>query len=289
MITNKHKIRYFLQSLVKSVLRQREECPSCGHVRADQVDKKYGVTRLLRCQKCKLMFRAPTTSDEQFKRYYQSAYKEGFTTELPSPEELESLTSSKFENTDKNYMKYIKVLDALGCEHGDRLLDYGCSWGYGSWQFGKAGYSVKAFELSKKRGEFAKHQLGVDVLSNFINADQQYDIFFSAHVIEHIPKVSELISLARKVVRPGGWFVAFTPNWSFDYRKVNPKGWHNMWGFVHPIAPDEVFYGHLFQDLKYVIDSYPYGLSDISKWALKENGEKILRLDGGELLIAVKF
>ena len=116
----KNKIRYFLQSLVKSVLGQGKECPSCGYAGTDLIDKKYVVTRLLRCQKCKLMFRAPTTSDDQFEKFYQTTYKEGFTTELPSQEELERLTSSKFKNTDKDYMKYINVLDALGCDRSDQ-------------------------------------------------------------------------------------------------------------------------------------------------------------------------
>lgn len=264
-------------------------CPSCGHAFADVIDRKYIVTHLQRCHGCKLLFRTPTTSDAQLRKYYQAGYREGFTTELPTVEELAELKSKNFSNTEKDYSKYISVLDALGCKPGDLLLDFGCSWGYGSWQFLQAGYSVKAFEVSKNRCEFAECHLGVDVCVDLGDINQQFDIFFSAHVLEHIPKVSEVINLARKIVKPGGWFVAFTPNASLYYRSVNPKGWHSAWGFVHPIALDEEFYKHCFLDAPYLIDSSPYKLFEISNWVNKKSQPEVLWVDGGELLIAARL
>ena len=263
-------------------------CPSCGHPGSDVVDRKYGVSRLLRCGDCKLLFRA-TTSDEEYGRYYQEDYSQGFTTDLPSVGALEEMKRLKFAGTEKDYSKYIEVLRALGCGEGDSLLDFGCSWGYGSWQLSQAGFSVKAIELSQKRREFANRHLQVDIYSDVAQIAGTFDVFFSSHVLEHIPTLSGIIDLAGRVVRPGGWFVAFTPNGSSAYRKRNPKGWHSCWGFVHPLVLDEVFYQSIFQGSRCLIDSSPYEVSEISVWASERGESRVLRLDGSELLVAVRF
>lgn len=199
MLTTKQKIHYFLNSFLKTIARRGLECPSCGNAGSEVVDRKYLVTRLLRCDGCHLLYRAPTTTDKEFRVYYQEDYSEGFTTDLPSVERLKEMKASKFAGTEKNYSKYIEVLRALGCSDGAALLDFGCSWGYGSWQFSEAGFAVKAFELSKNRGAFASRHMDIEVYSNTEEITGMYDVFFSAHVLEHIPKLSGIIDLARKL------------------------------------------------------------------------------------------
>lgn len=283
------KLKYFLDSFIKTVKSKDLACPSCGHHAYDVVDSKYGVTRLVRCSNCKLLHRIPTTTDEEYRNYYQEDYSEGFTTELPSVDSLDEMKRLRFAGTEKDYSKYIEVLRGLGCGEGDKLLDFGCSWGYGSWQFSQAGFDVKSFELSRKRREFAKNHLGVNVYSDVSEINDKFDVFFSSHVLEHIPKLSGVIDLARKVVKPGGWFVAFTPNGSSEYRNVNPEGWHTAWGFVHPLFLDDVFYRSVFQDSRYLIDSSPYKTIEISTWGKELGDSKVLPLEGSELLVAVKL
>lgn len=287
MTVANQKFKYFLSSLIKAAQFKDLACPSCGCHDYDDIDKKYMVTRLVRCVNCQLLYRVPTTTEKEYSKYYQDDYSEGFTTDLPALADLDKMKRLKFAGMEKDYSKYIEVLRALGC--GDKLLDFGCSWGYGSWQFSQAGFDVKAFELSQKRREFANRHLGVNVYSDASDIDDKFDIFFSAHVLEHIPKVSGIIGLARKVVKPGGWFVAFTPNGSFDYRNTNPRGWHSSWGFVHPLLIDDAFYRSVFRDSRYMIGSSPYNTPDISDWADTIGESKVFRLDGSELLVAVRF
>ena len=59
------------------------------------------------------------------------------------------LLSTRFAGEEKNYAGYIAVLHALGVAEGARMLDFGCSWGYGSWQLAQAGFAVEAFEISR--------------------------------------------------------------------------------------------------------------------------------------------
>jgi SAM-dependent methyltransferase len=289
MLTTNQKIQYFWDSFRSTITGRGLECPSCANPGSDVVDRKYLVTCLLRCRNCKLLYRAPTTTDEQFRNYYQEEYSEGFTTDLPSAEQLEDMKKRKFAGTEKDYSKYIEVLRALGLGDGNVLLDFGSSWGYGSWQFSRAGFVVKSYELSIKRREFSSRHLGVNVCSATAELSGPFDIFFSAHVLEHVPKISGILALAKRVIRPGGWFVAFTPNGSSVYRNADPRGWHRAWGFVHPLVLDEVFYQSFFREEEYLIDSSRYKIGEISSWASEQNESRVLRLDGGELLIAVRF
>ena len=145
---------------------------------------------------------------------YQTEYEEGFTTSLPSDAKLAALMQSGFRGHEKDYAPYVDVLGALGVEPGARLLDFGCSWGYGSYQLRRAGFDVEACEISAPRAAYGRDKLGVRIRDVAGLPDESFDIFFSAHVIEHVPSVSQLLELGLRVLRPGGLLVTFTPNFS---------------------------------------------------------------------------
>src|SRR5437773_2037071 len=112
------KVNYFLSSLRKRVFREGLSCPSCGHAESVQVDRKMIVTSLRRCRNCGLLFRTPTTSEEENRKFYQREYTENFTL-VPDRAELESLLKTSFEVSDgRNYniSHYIGVLSAFGCK-----------------------------------------------------------------------------------------------------------------------------------------------------------------------------
>ena len=47
------------------------------------------------------------------------------------------------------------------------LLDFGCSWGYGSFQLKKQGYKVYSYEISKPRSNYAKTKLNIKIIDNW--------------------------------------------------------------------------------------------------------------------------
>lgn len=283
------RLSYFLDATKKLALGAGRSCPNCGSNGARVVERKYLVTYLARCAECQLLFRAPTTSDDEFHRYYQRKYSQGFTTDLPGDDELRSLLERRFKGTEKDYSEYIAVLEALAPAGGRRLFDFGCSWGYGSWQLREAGYQVESLEISVPRAAFAREKLGVSVVGDMKDAKGTYDVFFSSHVLEHIPKVHAVLDLARRIVRPGGLFVAITPNGSLAYRDQNADAWRKSWGFVHPLLLDEAFYAKAFSGSPHVIDSSPFQPSAISAWARTPDANSVIKLSGGELLAAVRL
>ena len=286
------KVRYFLKSALELASRTRSACPSCGCRQSALVKRKYLVTSLRRCSACRVLFRVPTTSEEENEKFYQRSYQQGFTTEMPRPDELRQLKRTMFRNTEKGYGDYLGVLDAIGMKPGIRLLDYGSSWGYGSWQIQHAGYSVQSYEISRPRCEYAKKNLGVDATWDIEAVVGPFDVFFSAHVLEHVPSVGNIIDFSRDVLKPGGWFVAFTPNGSDAYRKVESWNWQRSWGMVHPNLLDNEFYRYVFRNLSHLILSTPYDHDAIEEWARNADrgiNQKTLSLTGSELLCVAKM
>lgn len=145
------KLQYLIKCASLSMDPSRMICPSCGGKASTIVARKYFFTALRRCSNCKLLFRTPTTNAEENAAFYQKDYSQGFTTDVPSDSELEILKSTDFKGCAIDYSNYIAVLEALGVTTGQRILDFGCSWGYGSYQLQQHGFSVTAFEISEPR------------------------------------------------------------------------------------------------------------------------------------------
>jgi 2-polyprenyl-3-methyl-5-hydroxy-6-metoxy-1,4-benzoquinol methylase len=246
------------------------------------------VTVLRRCGNCALLFRTPTTTAEENEAFYQSTYKQGFTSEMPGTEELNRLLKNKFVGHEKDYAICVALLKSLGAKKGDRILDFGCSWGYGSWQLKQAGYEVEGFEISRPRCEYARTKLGLIAHKSLddVGPNRSFDIFFSVHVLEHVPSIAETVAFARKKLKPGGLFVALTPNGSEGFRRKAPIAWGKLWGLVHPNFLDDVYYRLTFE--KCVLASAPYDMIDIARqWTTGE--AKATSLDGDELMVATRF
>lgn len=161
----------------------------------------------------------------------------------------------------------------LGIAPGMRIFDFGCSWGFGSWQFAQAGYDVKSFEISRPRARYARGKLGVDVIDDVTtlagasHLDGIYDLFFSNHVLEHVPSPSDAVATAKRLLKPGGLFVSITPNGSLGYRKTAPESWHRFWGKVHPNMLNDAFWAREFAEAPHFIGSLPHSRAALVGWA----------------------
>lgn len=285
------KAGYLFRSAYHFVLRQGLACPSCGGTesRNKVIDRKYAVTQLRRCYRCGLMYRTPTIAADTMQKYYQRDYAQGFTTEIPNREQLARLLASGFRGTEKDFTPRIAILNALGVKPGMRILDFGCSWGFGSWQFQKAGYQVVAFEISSPRCQFARESLGLQAHSSLDDIAGTFDVVFSSHVLEHVPNPRAAILAQFERLRPGGVLIAFVPNGSLHYRAVNPLAWHRSWGLVHPHLIDEEFLAGLFnKEESLFISSSPYDLEVFRNWTTVLRRSTVGDFQGDELVCTVR-
>jgi 2-polyprenyl-3-methyl-5-hydroxy-6-metoxy-1,4-benzoquinol methylase len=232
------KIEYLKWAATRCIGADKK-CPGCGGNAAKLIRRKYLVTGLYECAVCRLRFRVPKESTERSENYYvEEIYQQGFTTTLPSADELRGLRESRFAGTEKDFGEYIRVLRSL-LPSGARILDFGSSWGYGSWQMTEAGFDVFSYEIGRQRAQYAHEQLGCTMVEDLRSLDGTIDCFFSAHVIEHLPDPNVLFREAASLLRRGGVFVCFCPNGNPD-REREDTTYHQIWGEVHPlyITPD---------------------------------------------------
>ena len=144
------RLNYFIDSALH-FFNNDISCPFDGSNNTKLVKRKHLVTSLYTCQDCGLRFRVPKETSSENESFYQEEYAQGFTTDVPDDATLSNLISEGFANSEKDYSHYIAVLKAANVTPGQTILDFGSSWGYGSWQLAQAGYRVYSYEISRPR------------------------------------------------------------------------------------------------------------------------------------------
>jgi len=276
------KLNYLVRSAIRATTAARLACPNCHETRSILVERKYGVTALRRCSSCLMMYRTPNDDPAEAAIFYNDAYTQGFTTDCPAPDELDRLKATDFAGQHNDYSYYISVLRDLGA--GPSLFDFGCSWGYGSYQFAKAGFDVRSYEISKPRAAYAAANLGVRLVPSVEEWAEAHphsvDVFFSSHVLEHVPSPSAVIKAAQRLLKPGGLFVAFFPNGSAAARARNPQ-WSQLWGQVHPNFLDDIFLNDAATDRPRLFGSSPVKISpQTSEWLTSTAPSAALYVNG---------
>ncbi len=288
MLTQKQKIKYLLESILAS--GQRARCTYCQSEDCIEIDRKYLVTRLMECQNCHLYFRYPVDKKEENADFYQTEYQESdnITTDMPDAATLETMKKEGFRVGGKNADRHLELFSRLfPTENSLRIIDYGSSWGYTSYQFQNAGHQVQGFEISRSRVAYGIKNLGVDICMDEKLLRTNNHIFFSSHVIEHHPDIASMIRLAKSLLVEGGYFVAFCPNGSLAFRMKNPETFHRIWGKVHPNYLNVDFYKKLFRGNPYYISSNPVIMDNIHP--LQDSESVIGDLSGDELMVIAKI
>jgi 2-polyprenyl-3-methyl-5-hydroxy-6-metoxy-1,4-benzoquinol methylase len=284
------RLAYFLRSLRNQFTPDRFHCPNCGSEHSTLLDRKFLVTQLRRCAQCRLMFRTPTDDLVTNFNFYENEYEQGFTTDTPSDAALAELKRTKFAGTQPDYYSYyIHVLTQLGLKPGARVFDYGCSWGYGSYQLAEAGFQVCAFEIAPGRSRYAREKLHVQMVDDMdcaaLDLAARFDCFFSAHVLEHLPSIAQSFDYAMRLLKPHGLFVSFTPNGSESFRAASPSDWHTLWSEAHPNLIDDAFLDRSFQ-----LSPRAVGSSPVSNASLPDKPQirRLNKVDGCELFFAAR-
>jgi len=113
---------------------------------------------------------------------------------------------------------------------------------------------------------------------------EQFDCFFSAHVLEHVPSPEKSFNYAMALLKQGGLFVSFTPNGSAAHRAAS-RDWSKLWGEVHPNFIDDIFLDSSFKRSPRAAGSSPIDNASLPEFAeLKQ----LNQLDGGELFFAAR-
>jgi len=116
-------------------------CPQCSSPVSARVDRKNVVTELRRCRSCHLMYRIRHDSPAFNRWFCNRFYRQGFTMDVLDQASLDAMLAIGFRDTPKDFGRYIDALRIVGARPGQRLFDYGASWGMAVGSFAVQGSS----------------------------------------------------------------------------------------------------------------------------------------------------
>ena len=97
------------------------------------------------------------------------------------------------------------------------------------------------------------------------------------------------MDLSKAKLTNDGYFVAFCPNGSIEYKIREPDVYKVTWGFEHPNLLSYKFASHIFKENPYLIltDDWDFNESLIKEW---DGLSQLIgsKKDGKELLIIAK-
>lgn len=234
--------------------------------------------------------RTPADTAADNARYYDQEYQQGFATDLPDDATLQRLISTNFAGTEKDYSYYMSVLAMVGAAPGGILVDLGRAWGFGSYQLARAGYRVTSYDIARHVRGYGRDKLGLTMAQgpHELRAwSGACDVFFSAHVLEHVPAPREVFDLAFTPLRDRGLFVAFTPNGSDACPRAQPA-WHKLWGEAHPNFIDDEFLRRSFAHSRHMLASSPLPSGAFTGFAQARDSDMAGSLAGPELIFVAE-
>jgi len=225
--------------LYNLVTQKNKYCPYCGNKNTTFVGRNAPISEVRKCPSCRLMFRWPKQSSTFNQSFYQRMYSKvhrSTATTLPDKDTLSAWRFNNFKGSPRDFSEYVNIIIGLGCK---RVLDYGCSWGYGVHQFVHNNLDSVGFEISEERARFGREHLGVTIytqIDDLTKCRPEFDCIFSSHVLEHIPDPKIFLSLFKALLVPGGYLVLEVPN--CGGRKAREMGlqWGPFSSNVHPMS-----------------------------------------------------
>lgn len=229
--------------LRKYLSLQPASCPYCGSAQTVRVARKQIVLQLRECPRCHLTFRYPKDDQADNFKYYQEAYQQGAVTELPGESDLAVHFANNFTDIGRDVTGDLRLIRSVST--GRRLLDYGSSWGYCTWQFQRAGYEATGFDISRPRAEYGRRMLGIPIVnSTSVLPDHSLDIIFTSHVLEHMPDPGEIIREFRRLLVKGGHLFIFVPNGAGEVARRLGVDWPPLINQRHTLALTPRFFDY---------------------------------------------
>ena len=229
---SKDDIIYFLLGLRK----KHSPCPYCGNS-PFIYDKKHLVIDICKCQECGLFFVNPVyVSSENAGTFYDNAYSSD-ATYIPDADALELMKQRNFRGSHKDYNDRLTVIRKL--VNGDKLLEFGSSWGYFLFQSQAYGFCPTGVELSAKRSAFGHDNLGINISPDLDSIHDKFDVIYSAHVLEHLLDLSDIFKKFHERLKPNGSLIIEVPNFDPD---TKGKSVYSIIGKVHPLGFSKHFF-----------------------------------------------
>jgi SAM-dependent methyltransferase len=179
----------------------------------------YGIAE---CLTCGLVQLQPTPTPETLRALYETdAYFGG-----------EGSGYSEYESQEQEYLATFRedVRRIAEFLPSGKVLEVGCGYGYFLQAALQAGYDAYGIDLSPTAVKWASERLPNRVFCGLLEEvpqiqEQQYDVIFGSHLIEHLTEPGAFLEHAASLLRPGGLLVLVTPNIRSLLSRASGRRW----------------------------------------------------------------
>lgn len=257
-------------------------CTFCG---SDKYKKVY--TKVVRCEECGYVFTNPQLSEKELEEYYSGDYIKASVETPPSAQDIHKEPYRHSLNR-KRELGFVVRYRPNG-----RLLDIGCAWGGLLYLARQMGFDAYGVEIAGPNVEFAKRELGLNVVRGQLKEacfkKHFFDAIIAVHMLEHAPNPKEVLKEIFRILKKDGIFVGIVPN--VDSFLLEKLGENWIW-----LTPDD-HYSHFGSDFmrreleaigfkcEFSSEEGHYGEETIRKFVSQAEMEALNRkLRGSELI-----
>ncbi|MEI8410372.1 MULTISPECIES: class I SAM-dependent methyltransferase [unclassified Kribbella] len=195
-------------------------CATSGPFRPRGAKDGYGIEE---CPACGLVQLVPTPTPATLRALYEGdSYFDG---------DGDS-GYSQYESQEVEYLATFRedVKRIASFVPSGRVLEVGCGYGYFLQCALEAGYDAYGIDLSPAAVKWAAERHPGRVFCGLLEKvpeiqEQQYDVIFGSHLIEHLTSPGEFLETASRLLRPGGLIVMVTPNIKSLLARVSGRRW----------------------------------------------------------------
>jgi 2-polyprenyl-3-methyl-5-hydroxy-6-metoxy-1,4-benzoquinol methylase len=194
-------------------------CAEAGPFRPRGAKDGYGIEE---CPACGLVQLVPTPTPETLSALYEDeSYFGG-----------DGSGYSQYESQELEYLATFRedVRRIAEFVPSGRVLEVGCGYGYFLRCALEAGYDAYGIDLSPAAVKWAAERHPGRVFCGLLEEvpeiqEQQYDVIFGSHLIEHLTSPGAFLETASRLLRPGGLIVLVTPNIGSLLARVSGRRW----------------------------------------------------------------
>jgi 2-polyprenyl-3-methyl-5-hydroxy-6-metoxy-1,4-benzoquinol methylase len=189
-------------------------CNLCGGTDYGYYKNPSNDGRIVRCNKCGLVFTNPQPDEKELKKTLNN--------ESSPSQEILDIEKEKFKI-------YLDEIEALSGAKKGKLLDVGCGFGYLLAIAKERGWDTCGVEFNRKRVDFILEKYGIEVfcgeLENAGFQTDSFDVVTIVEVLEHIPDPNLFLREISRIIKKDGIVAIVTPNVESFYAKTDPNWW----------------------------------------------------------------
>lgn len=206
-----------------SAVAEPAPCPLCGEEEFTPRAANHGY-RMVECLSCGLWYLNPMPSTEALATLYGSEYYESDSPLQAGYADYEHMADD-FRETFRHRLRLVR--DAVGA---GRILDVGAGFGY----LLDAARELFSERWALEMSEAAADRIASDhrvVVGSFAGADLpagSFDVVSMQDCFEHLPDPHQALERVRHLLRPGGTFLATTPDVGSWLRRLQGRNWVSL-------------------------------------------------------------